>query len=150
VEVPEEAYSGTSASPSKVVESAAKTEGSVNPFGNVNKPYDWSSSPVAKVWNAAKGFMSKAGEYLAGPKEPIQTNAPVYGRRNIFMEAGKAVHDTFGNANKHKNGGNINKFAGGGNMNDKELQKAFVAFLIQDAEAQGITIQSEEDMKNYI
>lgn len=35
-------------------------------------------------------------------------------------------------------------------MNDKELQKAFVAFLIQDAEAQGITIQSEEDMKNYI
>ena len=35
-------------------------------------------------------------------------------------------------------------------MNDKELQKAFVAFLIQDAKAQGITIQSEEDMKNYI
>ena len=35
-------------------------------------------------------------------------------------------------------------------MNEQELQKAFVAFLIQDAEAQGLTIQSEEDMKNYI
>ena len=35
-------------------------------------------------------------------------------------------------------------------MNDKELQKAFVQFLIQDAQAQGIDIQSEEDMKAYV
>jgi hypothetical protein len=35
-------------------------------------------------------------------------------------------------------------------MSEQELQKAFMAFLIEDAAAEGITIQSEEDMKNYI
>jgi hypothetical protein len=43
----------------------------------------------------------------------------------------------------NRNGGVINKFAGGGNMNDQELQKAFMAYLIEDAAAQGMQIQSE-------
>lgn len=33
--------------------------------------------------------------------------------------------------------------------NEQELQKAFMAFLIEDAAAQGVKIQSEEDLKAY-
>lgn len=34
-------------------------------------------------------------------------------------------------------------------MNDKELQKAFMAYLIEDAAAQGMQIQSEQDLQAY-
>ena len=34
-------------------------------------------------------------------------------------------------------------------MNDQELQKAFMAFLIEDAAAQGMQIQSEQDLQAY-
>lgn len=33
--------------------------------------------------------------------------------------------------------------------NQEELQKAFVAYLIQDAQAQGIQLQSEQDLQAY-
>jgi hypothetical protein len=40
---------------------------------------------------------------------------------------------------KRKNGGIINKHQQGGTMqNEQELQKAFMAFLIEDAAAQGM------------
>ena len=50
-----------------------------------------------------------------------------------------------------KQGGLINKHQQGGTManNEQELQKAFMAFLIEDAAAQGMQIQSEEDLKAY-
>ena len=52
---------------------------------------------------------------------------------------------------KLANGGNINKFSNGGKqMNEQEMQKAFVQFLIQDAQAQGIPMESEQDMQNYL
>lgn len=50
------------------------------------------------AWNATKGFMSKLGNYLAGPEKPIQTNTPSYGRRNLITEGMQKVHNTFGNA----------------------------------------------------
>ena len=50
------------------------------------------------AWNATKGFMSKLGDYLAGPEKPIQTNTPSYGRRNLITEGMQKVHNTFGNA----------------------------------------------------
>lgn len=34
-------------------------------------------------------------------------------------------------------------------MNDQELQKAFMAFLIEDAAAQGVQLQSEQDLQAY-
>lgn len=34
-------------------------------------------------------------------------------------------------------------------MNDQELQKAFMAYLIEDAAAQGMQIQSEQDLQAY-
>lgn len=50
-----------------------------------------------------------------------------------------------------KQGGLINKHQQGGTManNEQELQKAFMAFLIEDAATQGVKIQSEEDLKAY-
>lgn len=46
--------------------------------------------------------------------------------------------------------GHTTKFQQGGTMNNQqELQKAFVAFLIQDAQSQGVQIQSEQDLQAY-
>ena len=46
--------------------------------------------------------------------------------------------------------GHTTKFQQGGTMNNQqELQKAFVAYLIQDAAAQGIQVQSEQDLQAY-
>lgn len=46
--------------------------------------------------------------------------------------------------------GHTTKFQQGGTMNNQqELQKAFMAYLIQDAAAQGIQVQSEQDLQAY-
>lgn len=46
--------------------------------------------------------------------------------------------------------GHTTKFQQGGTMNNQqELQKAFVAYLIQDAQSQGVQIQSEQDLQAY-
>ena len=46
--------------------------------------------------------------------------------------------------------GHTTKFQQGGTMNNQqELQKAFVAYLVQDAAAQGVQIQSEQDLQSY-
>lgn len=46
--------------------------------------------------------------------------------------------------------GHTTKFQQGGTMNSQqELQKAFVAYLIQDAQSQGVQIQSEQDLQAY-
>lgn len=47
--------------------------------------------------------------------------------------------------------GHTTKFQQGGTMsNQQELQKAFVAYLIQDAQSQGVQIQSEQDLQAYV
>ena len=52
-----------------------------------------------------------------------------------------------GRTTSHKVGG---KFQQGGTMqNEQKLQKAFMAFLIEDAAAQGMQIQSEQDLQAY-
>lgn len=49
-----------------------------------------------------------------------------------------------------KTGGTINKYKQGNKMNnEQELQKAFMAYLIEDAAAQGVQIQSEQDLQAY-
>lgn len=46
--------------------------------------------------------------------------------------------------------GHTTRFQQGGTMNNQqELQKAFVAYLIQDAQSQGVQIQSEQDLQAY-
>lgn len=44
----------------------------------------------------------------------------------------------------------IDKLQQGGQApNQKELEKAFMAYLVQDAAAQGVQIQSEQDLQSY-
>ena len=51
---------------------------------------------------------------------------------------------------RNKNGGTINKYKQGNKMNnEQELQKAFMAYLIEDAAAKGVQIQSEQDLQAY-
>ena len=113
VEVPEEAYSRTPAISPKVAETAVTTEDSVNPFGYVNKPYDWSSSPVGKAWNTVSNFFSRDPRFTDATKglpSQVQSTIKTYG--------------------VHKQGGNINKFSKGGNMNEQELQLAVIGYIM--------------------
>lgn len=113
---------------------SAQTKPRMSPFSQ-EKP----NGPIIKLWN-----------WLKGPEKPIQTNTPSYGKRNLLLEAGQAAYNTFGNAYQHKKGGRINKHQQGGAMqNEQELQKAFMAYLIEDAAAQGMQIQSEQDLQAY-
>ncbi len=77
---------------------------------------------------------------------------------NAAANAADKLNTAVGNStnyNPHRkqgfsNGGSLNKYQQGGSMNNKEeMQKAFMAFLIEDASTQGITIQSEEDLVKY-
>lgn len=67
------------------------------------------------------------------------------GNKGTVLDNGNLLYD------RKKQGGLINKHQQGGTManNEQELQKAFMAFLIEDAAAQGMQIQSEEDLKAY-
>ena len=59
-------------------------------------------------------------------------------------------YSTLGNLPFKMQGGQINKHQQGGAMqNEQELQKAFMAYLIEDAAAQGMQIQSEQDLQAY-
>ena len=60
-------------------------------------------------------------------------------KNHIYLQPGRTT--------SHRVGG---KFQQGGTMqNEQELQKAFMAFLIEDAAAQGMQIQSEQDLQAY-
>lgn len=56
-------------------------------------------------------------------------------------------------SNPNNRNRSINKFGyyqqGGAMANQEELQKAFMAYLIQDAAAQGVQLQSEQDLEQY-
>ena len=56
--------------------------------------------------------------------------------------------------NRNRNINIYGKYQQGGTMQqqpsqEQELQKAFIQFLVQDAAAQGVQIQSEQDLQNY-
>ena len=52
--------------------------------------------------------------------------------------------------NRNRNINVYGKYQQGGTMNNQEeLQKAFLQFLVQDAAAQGVQIQSEQDLQAY-
>lgn len=56
-------------------------------------------------------------------------------------------------SNPNNRNRSINRFGyyqqGGAMANQEELQKAFMAYLIQDAAAQGVQLQSEQDLEQY-
>lgn len=133
----------------KPATSASSTTTNNTATSNTNsesKPGSWMRS-AAKVFEGATGLgkgLNNMFNTLAEWRETgwLQRNDS---RQPMYLQPGRTT------ANMHKNGGNINKFAGGGKqMNEQQMQEAFVQFLIQDAQAQGIDIQSEEDMKAYV
>lgn len=70
------------------------------------------------------------------------------GLKSFINWVDKSVSSNPNNRNR-----SINKFGyyqqGGAMANQEELQKAFMAYLIQDAAAQGIQLQSEQDLEQY-
>lgn len=72
---------------------------------------------------------------------------PYYG--NIYYNNGR-MQTNLGMRDYTVEDGRITRHQQGGKIDDKEkLQKAFMAFLIEDASTQGITIQSEQDLVKY-
>lgn len=68
-----------------------------------------------------------------------------YQKGNIWMN-GLMNHYT-----RLEKGGNINKFNNGGKpMNQKQMEEAFVQFLIQDAQAHGIDPNDQQAIQQYI
>ena len=96
------------------------------------------STVVRPVFNYSSKAATKATE--SGVKKLPQMKKKFFGPQD-----GEYVDFTM-----LKRGGNINKFQQGGSVNnEQELQKAFMAFLIEDAAAQGVQIQSEQDLQAY-
>lgn len=68
-----------------------------------------------------------------------------YQKGNIWMN-GLMNHYT-----RLEKGGNINKFNNGGKpMNQKQMEEAFVQFLIQDAQAHGVDPNDQQALQQYI
>lgn len=121
------------------------TNNTVTSNTNSDKPGSWMRS-AAKVFEGATGLgksLNNMFNTLADWRENgwLQRDDS---RQPIYLQPGRTT------ANMRKNGGSINKFAGGGKqMNEQELQKAFMAYLIEDAATQGMQIQSEQDLQAY-
>lgn len=96
-----------------------------------------------KKWDSARDQMLQ--EYLKYHNMKSLPEQNSQQSNNIMNN----FYSQFGNLPYKKQGGNINKYQQGGNMNDQELQKAFMAYLIEDAAAQGMQIQSEQDLQAY-
>lgn len=72
----------------------------------------------------------------------------ITGSNRAFDWLGYAAEQKRKASGYFKEGGQM--YQQGGTMNNQEeLQKAFVAYLIQDAAAQGIQLQSEQDLQAY-
>ncbi len=122
--------------PNTGINSAQPTNKRLAPFSQ-EKP----NGPIFKLWNWLTTPAYDTSKYQ-GKGQP---------RQDIFMKTGEAVYNTFGNAYKHKGGGNINKFNNGGKpMNQKQMEEAFVQFLIQDAQAHGIDPNDQQAIQQYI
>lgn len=67
-----------------------------------------------------------------------------------WVDIDEFIQDPLKFYGRKKNGGTINKYKQGNKMNNQEeLQRAFMAYLIEDAAANGVQIQSEQDLQAY-
>ena len=107
-------------------------------------------------WPASE--QTRAEQPSSKPKvNPVQATTSRYtaqggdfgiyrGLQRLFNYLG----DVWNSRKSEANPGPTTKFQQGGTMNNQqELQKAFVAYLIQDAQSQGVQIQSEQDLQAY-
>lgn len=117
---------------------------------------------IMKQYAKSQGIeMKSRGDlyYQLSPKQKEQLNSAISQIKNNYLDRQGVVGEKYNaftddrlrkKATVYQNGGQINKYQQGGTMNnEQELQKAFMAFLIEDASTQGITIQSEEDLVKY-
>lgn len=92
-------------------------------------------------------YTTDLGQPSSKPKRPSTIQIPQSGTQ-ISVEAPDLIATTKGTT--WGRGIPTITFQQGGTMNNQqELQKAFVAYLIQDAQSQGIQIQSEQDLQAY-
>lgn len=85
-------------------------------------------------------------------KRPVGTRIKRVNGQEVSVKPGEVTSfsDFSHPSGINQNDGQINKHQQGGTMqNEQELQKAFMAYLIEDAAAQGMQIQSEQDLQAY-
>ena len=121
-------------------------------YGKRNGFWQGGSSNEGRKWDAARDNMLQ--QYLKFHNLnslPQQRSSKFDAGQEAIIRSKYSPEEANRILGINRNGGIINKFAGGGKqMNEQQMQEAFVQFLIQDAQAQGIDIQSEEDMKAYV
>lgn len=110
-----------------------------DPYEDIN---DWSYA-----------YDEEAGKILRLNEMPILNYGTTNGMdtsRLKWVDVDEFVQDPLKFYGRKKNGGTINKYKQGNKMNNQEeLQKAFMAYLIEDAAANGVQIQSEQDLQAY-
>lgn len=100
------------------------------------RPYQGSSG---LVYPRVKADMSKTDLPIFNSSfQPYEDRASGYSSNPLIKEMERR---TWTGPGKFQQGGQMN--------NDQELQRAFMAFLIEDAAAQGMQIQSEQDLQAY-
>lgn len=93
-------------------------------------------------------YDEKTGKILA-LNEKWDGSPKVEGRGSKWVDINDFIQNPFILFNKDKEGNITRKKQGGKMNNEQELQRAFMAYLIEDAAAQGVQIQSEQDLQAY-
>lgn len=108
-----------------------------DPYEDIN---DWSYA-----------YDEEAGKILRLNETPVLSYGTTSGMDTLkWVDVDEFVQDPLKFYGRKKNGGTINKYKQGNKMNnEQELQRAFMAYLIEDAAAQGVQIQSEQDLQAY-
>lgn len=127
--------------PVQPVQSSNKT-GNMNYWDNIAKKYGFNDMNDVKLWQKKNGL-------LADGKFGYNSRMVYY---NLNPELITEEDDFIINIPNNQGKPEFKKFQQGGTManNEQEIQKAFMAFLIEDAATQGMQIQSEEDLKQYV
>lgn len=122
------------------VQSSNKSK-NINYWDNIAKKYGFNDMNDVKLWQKKNGL-------LADGKFGYNSRMVYY---NLNPELIPEEDDFIINIPNNQGKPEFKKFQQGGTManNEQEIQKAFMAFLIEDAATQGVQIQSEEDLKAY-
>lgn len=111
----------------------------------------FSKNSLAK-WNSLQNRESTKKEVLQQQTSPSYWNnyQPYHWRFltnmwNTRESSAKPLSMGYGRTTAYQQGGTMQQQS----TQEQELQKAFLAYLIQDAAQQGIQLQSEQDLQNY-
>lgn len=105
-----------------------------------------SSEPQIQIFDREKNSLAEK-ERIWRQRNPAPSVYSSYDEQRAYIAKLELARS---NGFVMKQGGIINKYKQGNKMNnEQELQKAFMAYLIEDAAAQGVQIQSEQDLQAY-